>query len=64
LSKEAKNEYLLPWHRHILQELVNCMWNEFKGPKIDTFIMTILLGGHVPMVSVKTNTKMNTVINP
>jgi len=36
------------------------MWNEFKGSKIDTFIMTIFLRGHVPMVSVKENTKMNT----
>jgi hypothetical protein len=40
------------------------MWKEFKGPKIDALIMTILLGGHVPMVSVKANTKMNTMINP
>ena len=55
--ENAKN--LLPRHRHIFQELVNSMWDEFKCSKINTFIMTIFLRGHITMIPEIKNIKQN-----
>jgi len=41
---KGKKMYLLPGHRHVLQELENCVRDEFKGSKVYTFVVTEFLG--------------------
>ena len=42
--------YLLPRHRHVLQELVDGMRYKFQGTKVHSFVLPKLLGGHITVI--------------
>lgn len=44
---------LLPRHWHWFQNFVDCMWNEFEGTKIDSFVLSEFLVWHVSMILYK-----------
>ena len=47
---DSSGQYLLPGHRHVLQELVHGVWHELQGSQIDTLVVSEFPGGHVTVV--------------
>lgn len=44
------DEYLLPWHGHVLQQLVDSMGYKLEGAQVDPLVMPELSGRHVAMI--------------
>jgi hypothetical protein len=50
VKEHTHKPHLLPWHRHILEELIDSMRRKFEGTKVDTLVMPEFSAGHVTMV--------------
>lgn len=50
MIESTNSSDLLPRHWHVFKQLINCMRNVFQRTQVDSFVLFILLGGHVSMI--------------